>query len=1164
MSHTDFSKVTWVIFVEVDPVMMHATSITLASWVLLVFADAAVAMAHVAPKFPGLPQSGWHVGGPEEKEPPDITEEGFGFRIYLYVSSPELCIRWVIGHLHHLDAPASPPQSHSTLCFFQECDQEDSLATDDFLVDYFNEFLSLPTFSEAVRFNVDYGVFEIVNNAPQLLEKQLKKILRNQQPRNPIYDVVRKGKNDIKPVQMNAPYEDEAINVNYNIMCLSREEGIEWIKKERLPAFLESDCYFEYRLAKLVSQVRWSGSGMNITVNTEFSPWVLRKPPSPPPPVVEEDNVIIMKKFYISLGEGSYTQTKDWFALAKQSLQTVPTFSLPSCVLHSKPEPPVVSSISESFIFDDRIHPRTKRDSSETIRLTSHFEEEEDGSVSVQDTPSQALLRIYLERQQDADESLPLHFTTCEEFLRSYIDFILRVAIHQIFEEPLTESPDYINFNKVAEVVLEEGFEPLHGRNVLSETFQTTNEKSKEMLERANSKSESIGPESRAYWCMSHKAYDIGNRKEFERFKKFIKGTLGERYWSLWMDIERLKVLKDRGRHQRHLEKMKKFYLVSNGDCYLSTEILSKFKLLDASQWNEEHLRNIQTEVVKPLLLYWAPRFCVTHSSSAKHASAELKFWHLRQEKPRKDVDPFPQMATLLPLRPKSCIPQISDMQKEESNLLQCPKSPKKPPRVKTAGQKPWKSKSLYLISSKDDAIEKGLRHRSESNKVIRLTSFTDISECLKPQLDRRYTYTEEPSVKTMTDGALGGFDMENLLQSLYVENRAGFFFTKFCEHSGNKLWKNSVYFWFDLQAYHQLFYQETLHPFKVCKQAQYLFATYIAPSATLDIGLQQEKKKEIYMKIQPPFEDLFDTAEEYILLLLLEPWTKMVKLDQVAFGKVELVEDTRQLDSTYFRKLQALHKETFSKKAEIQMRDIAEELLLQKHERKIGVWKDLCHSHCEESIIHKKIMTIINCFINSSIPPALQIDIPVEQAQKIIEHRKELGPYVFREAQMTIFGVLFKFWPQFCEFRKNLTDEKIMSVLERRQEYNKQKKKLAVIEDENFAKDGIKQYPSSSGSAIKTAALATDPVLGLQAYGRQPTWCYSKYIEALEQERILLKIQEELEKKLFTATPSFTNFKSTASTMSLKKTVSSHNIQSWITVVVLADNIPPQRWDTS
>ena len=59
------------IFVKVDPVVMHATSITPASWVLPVLADAAVAvahvaLAHVAPKFLGLLQSGWHIGGPEE------------------------------------------------------------------------------------------------------------------------------------------------------------------------------------------------------------------------------------------------------------------------------------------------------------------------------------------------------------------------------------------------------------------------------------------------------------------------------------------------------------------------------------------------------------------------------------------------------------------------------------------------------------------------------------------------------------------------------------------------------------------------------------------------------------------------------------------------------------------------------------------------------------------------------------------------------------------------------------------------------------------------------------------------------------------------------------------------------------------------------------------
>ena len=54
------------IFVKVGPVVMHATSITPAPWVLPVLANVAVAMAHMAPKFPALPQSGWHVGSPDK------------------------------------------------------------------------------------------------------------------------------------------------------------------------------------------------------------------------------------------------------------------------------------------------------------------------------------------------------------------------------------------------------------------------------------------------------------------------------------------------------------------------------------------------------------------------------------------------------------------------------------------------------------------------------------------------------------------------------------------------------------------------------------------------------------------------------------------------------------------------------------------------------------------------------------------------------------------------------------------------------------------------------------------------------------------------------------------------------------------------------------------
>ena len=76
--HTNSPKVPWGIFVKVDPVMMQDTSITSASWVLPVLAAAALAVAHVAPKFPGLPQSGWHFGGRDTKEKTSLL---FSFRL---------------------------------------------------------------------------------------------------------------------------------------------------------------------------------------------------------------------------------------------------------------------------------------------------------------------------------------------------------------------------------------------------------------------------------------------------------------------------------------------------------------------------------------------------------------------------------------------------------------------------------------------------------------------------------------------------------------------------------------------------------------------------------------------------------------------------------------------------------------------------------------------------------------------------------------------------------------------------------------------------------------------------------------------------------------------------------------------------------------------------
>lgn len=49
---------------------------------------------------------------------------------------------------------------------------------------------------------------------------------------------------------------------NRSLFCdsqtLNKEQGLRWIKDNRFPAFLQSDLYIEYRLAKILSQVRIS------------------------------------------------------------------------------------------------------------------------------------------------------------------------------------------------------------------------------------------------------------------------------------------------------------------------------------------------------------------------------------------------------------------------------------------------------------------------------------------------------------------------------------------------------------------------------------------------------------------------------------------------------------------------------------------------------------------------------------------------------------------------------------------------------------------------------------------------------------------------------------------------------------------------------------------
>lgn len=194
--------------------------------------------------------------------------------------------------------------------------------------------------------------------------------------------------------------------------------------------------------------------------------------------------------------------------------------------------------------------------------------------MAIAEPPSHTQLRVYLDpkwdsaaKEENGQESAT--FQTPEEFIPAYTQFVMKEPISELTCQPAADIESDVDFHKQPEVFIHKlaNNEFAHGtaESLFSQSSSpfTVLDSKGDVRERdteevsLRSSSESDGADSRAAWCISHRTYDTGNRHEFERFKKFIKGTLGERYWWLWMDIERLKALKDTTRQQR-------YFLLSN------------------------------------------------------------------------------------------------------------------------------------------------------------------------------------------------------------------------------------------------------------------------------------------------------------------------------------------------------------------------------------------------------------------------------------------------------------------------------------------------------------------------------------------------------------------------------------------------------------------------
>jgi len=188
--------------------------------------------------------------------------------------------------------------------------------------------------------------------------------------------------------------------------------------------------------------------------------------------------------------------------------------------------------------------------------------------VAIAEPSSHTLLRVYLDpkwesaaKEENGQESAT--FQIPEEFIPTYTQFVMKEPISQLTHQPAADTESDVDFHKQPEVFIHElaNNEFAHGtaESLSSQSAPFTVSDSKRHVRERDAEevslrsgSESDGADRRAAWCITHRTYEAGSRQEFERFKKFIKGTLGERYWWLWMDIERLKTLKDTTRQQRY------------------------------------------------------------------------------------------------------------------------------------------------------------------------------------------------------------------------------------------------------------------------------------------------------------------------------------------------------------------------------------------------------------------------------------------------------------------------------------------------------------------------------------------------------------------------------------------------------------------------------------
>ena len=1199
------------------------------------------------------------------------------------------------------------------------------------------------------------------------------------------------------------PSKNELVTT-YDVQCLNTEQGLHWTRETKMPRFLTSTLYSQYRILKILNQVSvgtpkrvkivdadplqtprsiMSARGKRAQIRdkiekeqrekeekareeqimreqkqTEALAAVAKLRKAADPTLPGQDEIEILK---VSVGDTPSEDLREWYKHLKKAQEKQEKIYGPA------PKRPTSAS-------SGIVRPGS--------RLTRRRESQEKPDV-ITETPTLAL---------ESDRSTPMPSESDvkpeqESDLTASDPVVNRPRSGYICQ--IDESETKVGMLRENRTVQEEANEIEDDEEDSAASSPRLNEAiihdSKAGSSQDTKSDKSAGKEKSKQKRRTKSKPDLFFKgvEDFDGFVKFLQNTPGLQMFDFWLQLDKCNFTDSEQDLKSSLIEIKDKYCSISSPHVLPNTFRTMNNLRHITSFTKPQVRELQNKVITPLVNYWVPKYLNEKKQKFSKVLSENVAYsnHHKVTKSAQVLSyPEPKTPSAIPLRPRTCLPSI-DISADYENITGPLEVPEKRNRAKSAAvvaQNTAKENREPPPSSTRTKSAQPSRRDMESGFGTLTTSFVDDLEIFDDNGDQGDDLSENESISgyapdsglgfsakssrpttgkvssRMASSArksgeirfedlsdedteslqsygssvrdfrnfIGSAKMETLLQTLKNEfNTSGGVFRNFLQNSSNKNWINCLAFWNDLQNYHSLFYKDCISTEDILRKAKAIFALYIVLTAPKSINCSSEVRRTVSGQITNPTEELFDSAEEFSLQKLREPWLKMLEVEDYEYKKVEQYSVKRPLDidpeylkflnkqgvvkvhmdvedqeeeideekerEELYKKLEFEVPEEFrwwkfddllknriefecyrrfiaenygttdlacwvdiegfkrmsheeeeirdTKATEIKSKylnkkyffgpnspattkeqemvlalaggwgkqivperppnvmitevghytrarlerkwlamflatpafatrqvsrekngDATDDVIMQKKRKQLQLskimeskwvssskeviqfrrallnpvtseqfkkyvrivtkenylendiifwqevqkFKDLFQPHADDNLALAKVQMIVACFLESIIHPAVQVDLPPEQVQDILDKRKKPTAYMFREAQLTVFRVLYPHWTEFCRFRHKMKSaNKIDSKLDKKSDRQKIRQKKAFQKGLDAA-GGTGSSTSDGGQEGFAASNVMDDIIMSQG-DNVTSWKYSAYIDALKKQ---------------------------------------------------------------